>query len=357
MASLLQRKLIVVTGKGGTGKTTVACALGLLGARRGLRAIVAELGDQHRIPDLFAAESSRADHLDHDERTLHSHQGRHVEEAELQENLWSTSIDPDRALIEWLQTLTGRISGRLLAASSTFHYFAAAAPGAKELVSMMKVRELCEGQPRRGSAHGQTPRAARPYDLVVLDAPSTGHALAMLRSPQTFAAILRAGPLAEQAGRVRELLEDRRRSGYVAVANAAEMAVTETLELEEGLHRHLDRDLDAIVVNMAIPRRFTKQELALVLETAARSSNERGLGKDGTAGATGSDARLARSAARAARTAYEQSRVQQSQIARLRGQRLADGKPPPVLTIPFVFTPNLDIAMVLDIERRLSRRL
>ena len=53
MASLLERKLIVVTGKGGAGKTTVACALGLLAAQRGLRTIVVELGDQHRLPALF----------------------------------------------------------------------------------------------------------------------------------------------------------------------------------------------------------------------------------------------------------------------------------------------------------------
>ena len=71
---------------------------------------------------------------------------RHGGEVELQEGLWSTSIDPDRALVEWLQTLAGRISARLLASSSTFHYFAAAAPGAKELVSMVKLRELCEGR-------------------------------------------------------------------------------------------------------------------------------------------------------------------------------------------------------------------
>jgi anion-transporting ArsA/GET3 family ATPase len=364
MASLLERKLIVVTGKGGTGKTTVACALGLLAARQGLRTIVVEVGDQHRIPDLFAAERSRADHFDHVERTLHSHHGRHVEEAELQENLWSTSIDPDRALIEWLQTLTGRISARLLAASSTFQYFAAAAPGAKELVSMVKVRELCEGQPRRGSTHGETPHAARPYDLVVLDAPATGHALAMLRSPQTFAAIVRAGPLAEQAERVRELLEDRRRSGYVGVANATEMAVAETLELEQGLRRHIDRDLDAVVVNGTIPRRFTREELGriatldgagdhaatdashlLALETPAENPyNER-------------DAGLLRSAAAMARTVHERARLQQSQIARLRRQRFADGMPPGVVTVPFIFTPELDLAAVREIATHLARKL
>jgi anion-transporting ArsA/GET3 family ATPase len=339
MASLLERKLIVVTGKGGTGKTTVACALGLLAARRGLRTIVAELGDQHLIPALFAAGESPAEHLDHLERARHAHHGRHAEVVKLQESLWSTSIDPDRALIEWLQTLTGRISARLLAASSTFHYFAAAAPGAKELVSMIKVRELCEGQHRR--------KDLGHYDLVVLDAPATGHALAMLRSPQTFAAIVRVGPLAEQAQRVRELLEDRRRSAYVAVTHATEMAVTETLELEEGLRRHLDRDLDAVVVNGTVPRRFTREELGRV-STATGDDAQTELGESAV---------LARSAGRMARAVYERVRMQQSQVARLRRQRFADGMPPGVVTVPLVFTPELDLAAVREIAVGLERKL
>lgn len=323
MATLLERKLIVVTGKGGAGKTTVACALGLLAARGGLRTIVAELGDQHRLPALFGQPRAPASGV----------------EVELEPGLWSISIDPDEALLEWLRTLGGRISVRMLAASSTFHYFAAAAPGAKELVSMVKVRELCEGQRRRNDRGS--------YELVVLDAPATGHALAMLRSPQTFAAIVRMGPLAEQAQGIRELLEDPRRTAFIAVAQGTEMAVAETLELEEGLRRHLDRDLDAVVVNGTVPRRFTREELGRV------------------SGATGDDAQaelgeraiVARSAGRMARAVYERARLQQSQIARLRRQRFADGMPPGVVTIPFVFSPELDLAAVREISLGLARKL
>jgi anion-transporting ArsA/GET3 family ATPase len=335
MASLFERKLIVVTGKGGTGKTTVACALGLLGAQRGLRTIVAELGDQHRLPVLFG----------------HPQDQESGVEVALDDGLWSTSIDPDRALIEWLRTLGGRISMRMLAASSTFHYFAAAAPGAKELVSMIKVRELCEARSADKSESSDTQREARgrarPYDLVVLDAPATGHALAMLRSPQTFAAIVRAGPLAEQAQRVRELLEDPLRSGYLAVAQGTEMAVSETLELEEGLRRQLDRDLDAIVVNGTVPRRFTREELGRIAAATG----------DGALVALGKSSSLASSAGRTANAVYEGARVQQSQIARLRRQYFAEDVPPEILTIPFVFASQLDLAGVRKIATRLERRL
>jgi anion-transporting ArsA/GET3 family ATPase len=351
MSSLLERKLIVVTGKGGVGKTTVACALGMLAARRRLRTIVIELGDQHRIPDLFAAAEPATGDPSHPQHHHHMHQGHDAEEVELRECLWSTSIDPDRALIEWLHTLTGRLSARLLASSSTFHYFAAAAPGAKELVTMVKVRELCEGRGAGKSASSDANRDSRrqthPYDLVVLDAPATGHALAMLRSPQTFTTIVRAGPLAEQAQGVRELLEDPRRTGYVAVAHATEMAVTETLELEEGLRRHLDRDLDAVIVNGTVPQRFTRDELELL---AARS------GKDSSVEST-EDATVTGSAARMARAIHERARVQQSQIARLRRQRFAAGMPPGVITVPFAFAPELDLAGVREIAAGLERKL
>jgi anion-transporting ArsA/GET3 family ATPase len=323
MALLLERKLIIVTGKGGTGKTTVACALGLLAAQRGLRKVMAELGDQHRLPTLFG----------------HARAPESGVEVGLEQDLWSTSIDPDRALLEWLRTLGGRISVRMLAASSTFHYFAAAAPGAKELVSMVKVRELCEGR--------RSPENRGGYDLVVLDAPATGHALAMLRSPQTFATIVRAGPLAEQAQGVREMLEDPRRTAYLAVAQGTEMAVTETLELEEELRRHLDRDLDAVLVNGTVPRRFTREELGRI---AAATAN-------GSPVELGEDAVLVTSAQRMARAVHERARLQQSQIARLRRQRFADGMPPGVITVPFVFTPELQLPAVRKIAAGLERKL
>lgn len=311
MASLLERKLIVVTGKGGAGKTTMACAFGLLGARRGLRTIVVELGGQHRLPASFGAGEAPEVGV----------------EIELEAGLWSTSIDPEEALLEWLRTLAGRLSARMLGASSTFHYFAAAAPGAKELVTMVKLLQLCEGA----------------YDLVVLDAPATGHALAMLDSPQTFSTIVRAGPLAEQAQGVRDLLGDRERCAYVAVAQGAEMAVTETLELEEGLRRLLDRDLDAVLVNGVLPRRFTREEMLRIDELAPSIA--------------GDDSDVVDHAVRAAHTTYERARLQQSQIARLRRQRFADGRPPNVITIPFAFAPELDLAAVRKIAVGLERKL
>ncbi len=325
---MLERKLLVVTGKGGVGKTTVAAALGLLASQRGLRTIVVEVGDQARLPELFGQPV----------RDTGS-------ETKLQQDLWSISIDPDRALLEWLQTLGGRVSGRLLASSSTFQYFAAAAPGAKELVSMVKIWELTQGQRWRRRAAG--------YDLVVLDGPATGHALGLLHSPRTFGAIARVGPIAGQAQQIRELLEDPDSSSYLAVAQGTEMAVTETLELTDGLRQNVGRELAAVIVNGLLPQRFTRDELERIARLSGpEQPPEKGGGGDSKRrrGARASDA-VVHSAALAARAVHNRARFQHNQLARLRRRQFD------VLGVPFLFTAELDLPAVRRIAEHLGRRL
>jgi anion-transporting ArsA/GET3 family ATPase len=307
MGDLLDRNLLVVTGKGGVGKSTIAAALGLLGAREGRRTIVVEVGEESRLASLFGVSAPPPG-----------------VERQLEERLSTISIDPDRALLEWLQVLGGRVSGRLLASSGTFQYFAAAAPGARELVSMVKVWQLTKGARRRGSG----------YDLVVLDAPATGHALGLLASPQTFGAIARVGPIAGQTRHVQDLLESQR-TAYLAVALGTEMAVTEALEIQTGLERQLTRSLTAVIVNGLLPRRFTAAELRRIaaLETAGR------------------DGAVMQAASRAAHAVHERARLQHNQLARLR-RRSFD-----VLAVPFVWSAQLELGGVRDIAQGLARKL
>jgi anion-transporting ArsA/GET3 family ATPase len=308
MASLLHRKLLVLTGKGGVGKTTVSAALGLLAAERGLRTIVVEVGEQRRLAELFGAAPEEAG-----------------SETELRENLWSVSLDPDRALLEWLQSLGGRVSGRMLASSGTFQYFAAAAPGAKELVSMVTIWKLTEG----GRGRGRRPGG---YDLVILDAPATGHALGLLHSPQTFGAIARVGPIASQTKKVGELLADPARSGYLAIALPTEMAVTEALELQDGLHRQIDRTLDAVIVNGTLPRRFSAAELARIDDLDSSEA-------------------VTRSAALAAHAVHDRANFQHNQLARLRRRDFE------VHPVPFLFVAELDLAAVERIAGHISKQI
>jgi anion-transporting ArsA/GET3 family ATPase len=307
MASLLDRRLLVLTGKGGVGKTTVSAALGVLAADRGLRTIVVEMGEQHRLGELFGVLPEQAG-----------------AETELRENLWSISIDPDRALLQWLQSLGGRVSGRVLASSGTFQYFTAAAPGAKELISMVSIWKLTEG--RRGDRK-------RPggYDLVILDAPATGHALGMLHSPQTFGAIARVGPIASQTKKVTELLSDPARSAYLAVALPTEMAVTETLELQDGLQEQIGRSLDGVIVNGTLPRRFSPAELTQIESLDASDP-------------------ATRSAALAARAVHDRANFQHNQLARLRRRDFE------VHSLPFLFVAELDLPAIERLAGHLSKQ-
>jgi anion-transporting ArsA/GET3 family ATPase len=353
MASMLERRLIVITGKGGVGKTTVSAAVGLLAARRGRRTIVVEL----RGAESDAGAAGRlAALLGRPEAPPHGI------EVQLADRLWGLSIDRDRVLAEWLRALGGPGPGTRFTPHPSFQYLIAAAPGAREMISMVKVWELAQGRrpgARRTPGEAEQPARGEPrgdYDLVVLDAPATGHALALLRSPQMFSAIARVGPIARQSRQVRELLEDETLSAYLAVAQATEMASTETLELREDLRRELGRELHAVVVNGSLPRRFQAHELQRLAALGDHSHGPSASPPDKLSGTVGSSARgsalaVTRSAARAALAAHERARSQQSQIARLRRRGVA------IVTVPFTFQAELDIAAVRRIADRLERRL
>jgi anion-transporting ArsA/GET3 family ATPase len=307
VTGLFDHQLIYVTGKGGVGKTTVAAALGLAAAQRGRRTIVVEVAEQHHMSRAFA----------------HAGVGRD-REARLADDLYAITVDPQHALEEWLSRQVGGQALKILTRSSAFQYFVAAAPGAKELITIAKIWELAQGQ--------RWTKTNRTYDLVVVDAPASGHGIAMLETPRTFGDIARMGPIQRQAYKVRDMLADDDRTAYVAVALPEEMPVSETLELQDRLVAAVGLDLDAIVVNGVYPERFTRDEARQLREIAAR---------DGRAPA-------GVEAVRAALTADDRARAQRTHVRRLR-----TGARAPVLTLPYCFATE----MTLDDYRALGERL
>ena len=313
---LLHRELIFVTGKGGVGKTTVAAGLGMALAAAGRRTIVCEVGAQRRLPALFGKGSGDP----------HSAEAMRENGAEvgLDDGLWATSIDPNRALREWLATqLPTRGLADLLARSNLFTYFTAAAPGARELVTVTKVWELAQAK--------RWEKKARPYDVVVVDLPASGHGVGLLRTARTFADVARVGPIAAQAGRVRDAVEDPARSAVVAVTLPGELPVTETLELEERVQRELRRPVDAIVVNAVLAQRWSAADLG-ALEAAG--------------------AAVPRAARRAARSETARTKGQQRQLRRLRREAAA-----PVVTLPFVPAATLGREQVATLGAELAGKL
>lgn len=308
-SSLLDKRLLFVTGKGGVGRTTVAAALGLAAARRGKRAIVCEVAQQERVSRALG----RA--------------GAGFEETELAPGLWAISIDTQRAMEEYLRDRIGsrRVSD-LVFENRLFQYLAAATPGMRELLTIGKVWELAQLERR-------TPEAA-PYDLVVVDAPATGHGLGILRTPRTFRDVARVGPIRRQAEIIHSFVTGPK-AGVLCVARPEEMPVNETLYLRRALAEDMGVDLGAVVVNAVYPERFSGGDAERIAAVDGR----------GSAGAG--------AALQAALAEHARARTQRSQLRRLR----RGAGEVPVLTLPFLFAPAIGLAEWQRLSGELERSL
>jgi anion-transporting ArsA/GET3 family ATPase len=294
-------------GKGGTGKTTIAAALGLAAARRGRRTVVVEVAEQQRLLSLFGQGAK-----DHNE-------------VKLETNLFGLSIDPHRAMEEWLrhQLRSGTLAG-ILGGSRIFQLLTAAAPGVSELVTMGKIWDLAQLERRTGGSV---------FDLAIVDAPATGHGLALLRAPATYARIARAGPIARQAGRIDQFVRDPHNTGILAAALPEEMPVAETLELEDRLAED-DMALDGIVVNGVYPERYGADDVSRLQSVDGRGSY------------------AARAALETALLEHHRAVAQREQLERLRADAGAT-----VSTLPYVFAPALGRAELEGLSELLEEAL
>lgn len=308
-SSLLDKRLVFVTGKGGMGRTTVAAALGLAAARRGKRAIVCEVAQQERVSRALGGV------------------GVGFEETELAPGLWAISVDPQRAMEEYLRDRIGsRRLSELVLENRLFQYLTAATPGMRELLTMGKVWELAQLERR-------TPEAA-PYDIVIVDAPATGHGLGIMRTPRTFRDVARVGPIRRQADIIHSFVTGPK-TGVLCVARPEEMPVNETLQFRRALEADMGIALDAVAVNALYPERFSAAEAARIESLDGRGSV------------------AARTALEAALGEHARARTQRSQLRRLR--RETDDVP--VLTLPFLFTPSVGLTewgrLAAELERSL----
>jgi anion-transporting ArsA/GET3 family ATPase len=218
--ALLDRRLLLVTGKGGTGKTSVAAALGVLAASRGKRVLIAEIAGE-RLSGLFG----------------HRPVGHH--ETRVEDRLSLLAIDPIAAAHDFLRGQVGAAVHRVIFQNRLFDVTMTAAPGLREVSTVDRFWDLTRTD--RGRRHPV-------YDLVIVDAPATGHAMAMLRSPATYAGLARGGPIKRRADEMTALLQDPSRTGVVLCALPEETPVNETLETAESL-RGLGVDLGLVVLN------------------------------------------------------------------------------------------------------------
>lgn len=204
-------RLHIVTGKGGTGKTTVAAALALALARQGKRVLLAEVEERQGISQTFDVPP-----LGHEEtRIVHERGGG---------ELYGMSVDVRESLMEYLQKFykLGR-AGSVLEKVGAVDFATTIAPGLRDVLLIGKVYEAAG---RRGSSRQHD----RPvYDAVVLDAPPTGRVVRFLNVNAEVADVARVGPIRTQADSITRMLRSHRTAVHV-VSLLEEMPVQETVD-------------------------------------------------------------------------------------------------------------------------------
>jgi anion-transporting ArsA/GET3 family ATPase len=221
-----------VTGKGGTGKTTVSAALAVAAAKAGKRVLVAEMGRDEHIPRLLSPGSAAVGHV-----------GR-----ELMPRIRAMRIDPFEALGEYLTLQIGlKPLVNSVMNNRAFQQLMSAAPGWRELITLGKIWHL---------EQLREPDGRPSYDYIVVDAPATGHGVTFLDVPRVVVSAVHAGPLHQHTEAVEALIEDRERTLLLPVTLAEELPVRETSELIERVRSDLAIAVDRIVVNAVAPAPF-----------------------------------------------------------------------------------------------------
>ncbi len=240
--AVLHRRLVFVTGKGGVGKSAVTLALGLSAARAGRRTLIVETNPYGRIGEYLG------------DRTLTA------SPAEITPELAVAAIAPAVIMEDFLVgMLRLRALAHRLLESNTFRVVTAAAPGLEQFLTLTRIAEW------EDERIGYRRRRHR-YDLVLVDAPATGHSVPLLATPGTFLKMLPFGPLANRARELAILLSDPARVAVAVVTRAEEMAVNETLELATDLLRLGVALLPAVVNGVDLVRFTTHERRRLLAE-------------------------------------------------------------------------------------------
>lgn len=309
-----ERRLWIVAGKGGVGKTTVSVLWALWAANRGKRVLVAEVDGAGRAAWLLGVEPAPLG-----------------EPRRVSEHLAVMSVEGSAALAEYLRLILP--VRRLLDAvfsSRIYQYFVAAAPGLKELMTVGKIWY---------EANRTDPATGQPaWDVVVMDAPATGHSLQYLGMPAAAQRVFPAGLVGRESRRLVELLQDPARTAVHLVTTPEEMPVNETGEMYQRLQSGLHMPPGYLIVNRVHQRAFDETALRRLAERARRLPDR--------------DRVLAEAVLKSAREEAGWTTIHNRSLA-----RLAEEVPLPRITLPFLFTEEFGRSHLDRLVAELDRQL
>lgn len=247
---LFKKKLIVVTGKGGVGKTAVSLALSYLNSQFDRDSIYVTLNEVKEDSYFFGF-----------------NKGINSRENALDNNLWSVSIDPNTALKEYIRENFVNLYPvyATILKSKTLQNFFEAAPGLIELITIGKVWHL-------GNRDLRGRKSQKVYDQVIFDAPSTGHAIPILDLPSRVLDMVRGGAFKSHIEWVESFLKDPDQAAVVVVAAPEEMVVRETIELIDSV-KSIGINVIFTVVNNVYEKMFDKREENIMKEILAENKD------------------------------------------------------------------------------------
>lgn len=225
LPKLSRRQLIVVTGKGGVGKTTIAAALARLLAAEGRRVLLLEIDPRESLHQLIGTEPSGGGIIKAGPRlSVQNLQPRAVVDALVREKV-----------------PIGLVAKKIVG-SPVWKHFAEGAPGLKEMAVLGYALRTVEGDYKHKA------------DVVVLDAPATGHGASMLAAPLLLSDLVGGGQIGEMARNLAEFIADPERCGVVLATLAEEMPIQELSELVALLRERMGRPPELVVVNGLYPK-------------------------------------------------------------------------------------------------------
>ncbi len=309
--NLFEKRFVIVAGKGGVGKSVICAALGLAASRRGLRTCIAELNTREKAPLFFGKRPSG-----------YAYQ-------ELRPNLYSINVLPDPALREYgLMKLRFERVYKLVFENEAMKRLLKVIPGMNELFLLGKVFNMERERKKDGSPV---------WDMVIVDAPATGHGVSLLRLPDTILKLADTGPMAEEVGLMRALLLDPRRTAVNLVTLPEEMPVRETFELAAQLEGALGMPKGYLFVNALWPKLLNETDAGLL---------------DALDAVLPADATRARAGVHSLAAMVERTHFQQGHLA-----ELSEHLPWPRIELPYLFLDKFDAEAIAQLADLIETQL
>lgn len=237
MNRLLPLRAVLVTGKGGVGKTTVTASLARFAASRGKRVLCAEMAGDPAASSALA-DALGVDHLD-------------VEPVTVAENMKAVLLAPHLGHTKFLRdVLPMKLLADAAMRSAAIRRFLAAAPTFPEMGVLYRLLDLVRTKRRDGSDE---------HEMIIVDLPATGHALALAQIPASLLRVIPSGPIAAAVREGLDLLTDKQRTGAIVVTLPETLPVSEALELARGITQH-DIPLAQVIVNRVPFDPFSDEE-------------------------------------------------------------------------------------------------